>query len=70
MTVERAAFWSDARRAILGKTLFDVFKLELAAVFASKFFAEFASPIKWIMVAALLATLVLALVVFPTESAT
>ena len=60
-------FWTDARRRILGKTLFDVFKLELAAIFASKFFVEFAPPVKWIMAAVTLATLVVALVVFPAE---
>ena len=59
--------WTDARRRIVSKTLFDLFKIEVAASFASKLFAEFAMPIKLVVIGVMLLTVVVAFVLYPKE---
>lgn len=38
--------FTDFRRELIAKTLFDLLKIAVAAAFASKFFYEFSWPVK------------------------
>jgi hypothetical protein len=59
--------WTDARRRIVSKTLFDIVKLEVAAVFASKFLEGFQLPVKIAVVVATIITAMLAFSLYPKE---
>ena len=59
--------WTDARRRIVAKTLFDILKIAVAATFASKFFAEFTTAVKVAMVGSTLIIAFTAFVIYPKE---
>jgi hypothetical protein len=59
--------WSDARRRIIAKTVFDIFKIEVAAIFASKFFADFSLHVKVLIVLVMLSTALGGLLMYPPE---
>jgi len=59
--------WTDARRRIVSKTLFDILKIEVGAAYASKFFAEFAIPVKIALIAVMIGTAGVAFTIYPRE---
>jgi len=58
-------FWTEERRRVVSQTLFDVFKIEIGAAFASKFFIEFTAWVKALLTLVILATGFIAVLVFP-----
>ena len=40
---------TDYRRDLVARTAFDVLKIVIAAAFASRFFFEFATAVKWVV---------------------
>ena len=65
MAVTKA--WTDGRRWIVSKTLFDLLKIEVAAAYASKFFADVPTPIKAVLVGLMVGTAVAGFVLYPKE---
>ena len=59
--------WTDARRRIVAKTLFDIVKLEIAAILASKFLTDFDIRVKIAVVVVTLVTAGAAFSLYPTE---
>ena len=65
MSVTKA--WTDGRRRIVSKTLFDLLKIEVAAAYASKFFADFVTLVKAALIGIMIVTAVLAFLLYPKE---
>ena len=59
--------WTDARRRIVSKTLFDLLKIEVAAAFASKFFADFTAARQLAIISVMILTVIAAFVLYPKE---
>ena len=59
--------FTDFRRELLSKTLFDLFKIAVVAIFASKFFIEFPRMVQLIVVPGIVALGVVALLVCPIK---
>jgi len=59
--------WTDARRRIVAKTLFDVLKIEVAAAYASRFFAEVPIRVKIALLSLMIVTAILAFLLYPKE---
>jgi len=64
---ETTAAWTDARRRTVAKTLFDLLKIEVAATYASNFFATLPIAAKVALSTLMLVTAVIAFFIHPKK---
>ena len=62
-----APIFTDFRRTLIAKTLFDLLKIAIAGALASKFFVDFPGLLRWALVATIPTLLIVCILVCPRD---